>query len=160
MDIRKIKKLIELIEESEISEIEIQEGEESVRISRDKRALQPEVPNAVTQMPHAAGSTRVSDVVVPSQPAPAAPEPVAKQDDGNVITSPMVGVFYYAPSPESEPYVHLNQQINVGQTLCVIEAMKMMNHIESEIAGKVIKIFPENGQPVEYGQALFLIQPI
>jgi acetyl-CoA carboxylase biotin carboxyl carrier protein len=140
MDIRKIKKLIELLEESNLAELEIREGEASVRISRYGPAA-PAVP-----------------VPVPDS-APAAPaEPQAQAlPEGHVVHSPMVGTFYQAPSPGSNPFVQVGQEVQPGDVLCIIEAMKMLNQIESDVAGAVKAILGENGQPVEYGQPLFVI---
>jgi len=146
MDIRKVKKLIELLEESQIAEIEIHEGEESVRISR----LQAPVaapPVAMAAAPVAAA---------PASAAAAAPaEPAAPE--GHTVTSPMVGTFYEASSPGAKPFVEVGQQVNVGDTLCIIEAMKMLNQIEADKAGTVSARLVENGQPVEFGQSLFVI---
>jgi acetyl-CoA carboxylase biotin carboxyl carrier protein len=144
MDIRKVKKLIELLEESGISEIEIKEGEESVRISRH-----PE--NAVPMMAasYAAPAT--------TAPAPAAPTAEPESVEGHVIKSPMVGSFYAAPSPGATPFVELGQAVSVGDTLCIIEAMKLLNQIEADKAGTIKAILVENGQPVEYDQPLFII---
>ncbi len=147
MDIRKVKKLIELLEESGISEIEIKEGEESVRISRGVPAGAQHV--TMTQAP-------VESAVV--RTAPAAIEPQLAFDDDNVVKSPMVGTFYAAASPESGPFVQVGQRVAVGDTLCIIEAMKIMNPIECEKEGTVSAILAENGQPVEYGQPLFVIE--
>jgi len=147
MDIRKVKKLIELLEESDIAEIEIHEGEESVRISR-----QSSLPTALTALP-----------AIPPPPAPptvapaAQSEPPSEEIEGHVIKSPMVGTFYRSPSPGSKSFVEEGQQVAVGDTLCIIEAMKILNQIESDQAGTVKKILVENGQPVEYNQPLFII---
>lgn len=155
MDIRKIKKLIELLEESGISELEITEGEESVRISRHSSApVYPQM--AHMQMPMAA----------PAAPAPAA-APVAAADSapakaeelsGHVVRSPMVGTFYESPAPGSKAFVTVGQRVNVGDTLCIVEAMKMMNHIEADVAGVVKQILVENEAPVEFDQPLFIIE--
>jgi len=147
VDIRKVKKLIELLEESGVAEIEIREGEESVRISRGPTALQ--------QMLHAPAAS----MVVPMTQAAAAsgPEAAPAAPAGHVIKSPMVGTFYTASSPDSAPFVSVGQSITVGDTLCIIEAMKIMNPIEAEVAGKVTAILAENGHPVEYEQPLFVI---
>ena len=144
MDIRKIKKLIELLDESGIAELEIKEGEESVRISRQ---------SATTQFAAA------PPPVMPSPAMAAAPaadsEPVAAEEStGHRIKSPMVGTFYAAPSPTSGPFVKVGQKVSVGDTLCIIEAMKMMNQIEADKAGTVRQILIENGQPVEFDQDL------
>ena len=143
MDIRKVKKLIELLEESGIAEIEIHEGEESVRISRYAQHAAPQV---VMQAPMAAPA---------AAPAPAA-EPAAPA--GHTVNSPMVGTFYRASSPGTKAFVEVGQRVNVGDTLCIIEAMKMLNQIESDKAGVVQAILAENGGPVEFGQPLFVIE--
>ena len=155
MDIRKVKKLIELLEESGIAEIEISEGEESVRISRYPQGM------TVTQgapLP-AMGSLLTSSSEAPARPAvpPAAPAaPVPSAD--NSMTAPMVGTFYSAPAPGAKPFVQVGDEIKVGQVLCIIEAMKMMNQIESEKEGRVTAILVRNGEPVEFGQPLFTIE--
>ena len=149
MDIRKVKKLIELLEESEVAEIEIHEGEESVRISR--------MPQATTAaMPQFLQAPLVAAPAPAAEPAAAAPaEEVVPE--GHAVTSPMVGTFYEAPSPGAKPFVEVGQQVSVGDTLCIIEAMKMLNQIEADKAGKVTARLVENGQPVEFGQSLFVI---
>lgn len=153
MDIRKIKKLIELLEDSEIAEIEIHEGEESVRISR--HGGHAAVPANVIAAPAPAPQVSV--------PAPLAAEPAAAApavDDvpsGHTVTSPMVGTYYEAPSPNANPFVKVGDQVNVGDTLCIVEAMKMLNQIESDKAGTIKAILVDNAQPVEYGQPLFVI---
>ena len=148
MDIRKVKKLIELLEESGISEIEISEGEESVRISRYPK------PGSVTATAAAA-----------PPPAPTAPaataavaEPASPAVRGQQVTAPMVGTFYSGPAPGAKPFVEIGTEVKPGDTLCVIEAMKMMNQIESEFAGRVVSVLVENGSPVEFGQPLFVIE--
>ena len=148
MDIRKIKKLIEMLEESNLAEIEIREGEESIRISR--------VSSVTTAVP---APTAAPLAVAAAAPAPA--EPTATESAmpaGHVIVSPMVGTFYRAPSPGGNPFVDVGSRVNVGDTLCIIEAMKMLNEIEADRAGTVRAILKENGQPVEYGEALFVIE--
>ncbi len=151
MDIRKVKKLIELLEESGIAEIEIHEGEESVRISRYAQNAAPQV---VMQAPQAAPA-----VAAPAAPV-AAPAPVAEPAGpaGHTVNSPMVGTFYRASSPGTKAFVEVGQRVNVGDTLCIIEAMKMLNQIESDKAGVVQAILAENGGPVEFGQPLFVIE--
>ncbi len=152
MDIRKVKKLIELLEESGISEIEIHEGEESVRISRQGPMMAPMamhgMPMGAMQMPAAAPA-----------PAAAAPATEAASEEiaGHKVTSPMVGTFYRAPSPSSPAFVEVGQSVKVGDTLCIVEAMKLLNQIEADKAGTVKAILVENGQPVEYGQPMFVI---
>ncbi|KAA6186368.1 acetyl-CoA carboxylase biotin carboxyl carrier protein [Thiohalocapsa marina] len=149
MDIRKVKKLIELLEESNVAEIEIHEGEESVRISRHGSAA----PQLLMQGPAAALTTpAAAPAVAPA--AASAPEP----DDANLVRSPMVGTFYRSPSPGSKPFVEDGSEVKVGDTLCIIEAMKILNQIECERAGVVKRILVENGQPVEYNQPLFVIE--
>ena len=147
MDLRKVKKLIELLEESGIAEIEIKEGEESVRISRAPAPAARHVMTAPTLAP-----TPTHTAPIPT-PGPA----VASQPDGHVITSPMVGTFYSSPSPENPPFVKLGQTVKVGESLCIIEAMKIMNPIEADRAGTVVAVLAENGQPVEFEQPLFII---
>ena len=138
MDLRKVKKLIELLEESGIAEIEIKEGEESVRISRLPGVAAP----AVQMMTPAAA--------VATPPAPAKP-------DGHVMTAPMVGTFYHSPTPDSPAFVKVGDKVKVGDPLCIIEAMKIMNPIEADRAGTVLSILVENGQPVEFEQPLFIL---
>ena len=142
MDIRKVKKLIELLEESQIAEIEIHEGEESVRISR----ISPGVP--------APAVVQAAPAAIPAAAPAAAP---AAEPEGHTVKSPMVGTFYEAPSPGAKPFVEVGQQVSVGDTLCIVEAMKMLNQIEADKAGTVTARLAENGQPVEYGQSLFVI---
>jgi acetyl-CoA carboxylase biotin carboxyl carrier protein len=150
MDIRKVKKLIELLEESGISELEISEGEESVRISRHPRmAMQ-----APLQM--AAPMTQAAPLAA-ATPATAAGEHKPRNDD-YTVTSPMVGTYYSAASPGAKSFVEIGSEIKVGQILCIIEAMKMMNQIESDKAGRVTAILAKNGEPVEFGQPLFIIE--
>jgi len=149
MDIRKLKKLIELVETSGIAELEITEGEESVRISRHSSRA----PAELAAPPPAATAEPGQEAV--SRTAPPGAEPTPR---GHEITAPMVGIFYAAPSPGAEPFVEVGSTVAPGDTLCIIEAMKMMNQIESDTAGRVAKILVENGNPVEYGQALFVIE--
>jgi acetyl-CoA carboxylase biotin carboxyl carrier protein len=148
MDIRKIKKLIELLEESGIAEIEIKEGEESVRISR--------MPvGAVTQFaPQAPAAVAPAAVPAPVAEA-AAPKPKSNE---HVITAPMVGTFYASPSPGAKAFVEIGDEIKVGQVLCIIEAMKMMNQIEADKSGRIASIMARNGDPVEFGQPLFVVE--
>ncbi len=149
MDIRKVKKLIELLEESGIAEIEIHEGEESVRISR-YAANVPVAAPAPVMVPAAAPAAAA---LPPAATEPAAPEIPA----GHAVESPMVGTFYRAASPGASAFVEIGQRVNEGDTLCIIEAMKMLNQIEADKAGVVKAILVENAEPVEYGQALFVI---
>ncbi|HCM9489618.1 TPA: acetyl-CoA carboxylase biotin carboxyl carrier protein [Enterobacter hormaechei subsp. xiangfangensis] len=146
MDIRKIKKLIELVEESGISELEISEGEESVRISR----AAPAASFPVMQQP------ALSAAVAPAaaEAAPAA----ATEISGHIVRSPMVGTFYRTPSPDAKAFIEVGQKVNVGDTLCIVEAMKMMNQIEADKSGTVKAILVESGQPVEFDEPLVVIE--
>ncbi len=154
MDLRKIKSLIDLLEKSSLTEIEIVEGEESVRLTR--------------------GGTSLTGVAAPAAPLPPAPlapptappaglaEPAADTSgdipEGEIVRSPMVGTFYGSPSPEADPFVGVGSEVSEGDTLCIIEAMKMFNQIEAEVSGRVVAILVENGQPVEYDEPLFVIR--
>lgn len=149
MDIRKIKKLIELLEESGIAELEINEGEESVRISRYSSTAPAQVVAAAP----------VAAPVAASAPVSAAPaEDVPAQPSGHTVDSPMVGTFYAAPSPGATPFTQVGAKVAVGDTLCIVEAMKMLNQIEADKAGTIKEILVENAQPVEFGQPLFVIE--
>ncbi len=151
MDLRKLKKLIDLVQESGIAELEITEGEEKVRINR----MGPPAASATyMSMPQAAPVAAVTPVVAAT--ATAAPE-VAVEPEGHVVKSPMVGTFYRSSAPGAKAFVEVGQNINAGETLCIIEAMKLLNEIEADQTGVVKKILVENGQPVEYGQPLFII---
>ena len=158
MDIRKIKKLIELVEESGIAELEISEGEESVRISRSPANTgfpvmqQAYAAPMMQQQPQA-----LSNAVAPAA-APAAEAPAAAEVSGHIVRSPMVGTFYRTPSPDAKAFVEVGQKVNVGDTLCIVEAMKMMNQIESDKAGVVKAILVERGQPVEFDEPLVVIE--
>lgn len=153
MDLRKLKKLIDLVQESGISELEVTEGEEKVRIAKHVVAAP-----AQTLVHVPAGIAAAPGATVPAAAA-AAPAAAVEdaQPEGKVVKSPMVGTFYRAPSPEAKNFVELGQSVSVGAPLCIIEAMKLMNEIESDAAGVVKAILVENGQPVEYGQPLFII---
>jgi acetyl-CoA carboxylase biotin carboxyl carrier protein len=149
MDIRKVKKLIELIEESDVAEIEIHEGEESVRISRNSSTA-PMMAYAAPQAPMAVAT-----------PAPAHHEPAKETAaiiTGHQILSPMVGTFYRAPTPTSKNFVEVGQHVSAGETLCIIEAMKILNQIESDKSGVITQILVDNGQPVEYNEPLFIVE--
>jgi acetyl-CoA carboxylase biotin carboxyl carrier protein len=155
MDLRKIKTLIELVEQSGISELEVREGEESVRISRQAAPVQyiaaataPTLPAT----PVAAAAPAAAPVAAPAAPAEA-PKP-----SGHVVRAPMVGTFYRSPSPNAKSFVEVGQTVKVGQTLCIIEAMKMLNQIESDRAGVVVDILVDNERPVEFDQPLFVIE--
>ncbi|EKB7281192.1 acetyl-CoA carboxylase biotin carboxyl carrier protein [Vibrio parahaemolyticus] len=151
MDIRKIKKLIELVEESGIAELEISEGEESVRISRHGTAAPAPVHYA------AAPVATPAPVAAPVADAPAAEAPAAVPA-GHQVLSPMVGTFYRSPSPDAKSFVEVGQKVNAGDTLCIVEAMKMMNQIEADKSGVVTAILVEDGQPVEFDQPLVVIE--
>jgi acetyl-CoA carboxylase biotin carboxyl carrier protein len=154
MDIRKVKKLIELLEESGIAEIEISEGEESVRISRYPQGMTVSQGSVMAQLPAAAPASALSQAASPASLTPANPAP----STDNSITAPMVGTYYAAPAPGAKAFVQIGDEIKVGQVLCIIEAMKMMNQIESEKEGRVVSILARNGEPVEFGQPLFVIE--
>jgi acetyl-CoA carboxylase biotin carboxyl carrier protein len=160
MDIRKVKKLIELLEESGVAEIEIREGEESVRISRHGSSAQVQVQQAPLPAPAAAPA--------PPSPAPT-PVPAAARtvpaersetgyDSEQIVTAPMVGTYYSSATPGGKTFVEVGSEVKAGQTLCIIEAMKMMNQIESDKSGRVVAILVKNGDPVEFGQPLFVIE--
>jgi acetyl-CoA carboxylase biotin carboxyl carrier protein len=152
MDIRKVKKLIELLEETGVAEIEIKEGEESVRISRHGQVSAAPAPTV-----HYAAAPAAAPVAAASAAAPAAATPVNNSAD-QTITAPMVGTFYSSATPGAKPFVDIGSTVNVGDTLCIIEAMKMMNQIESDKAGRVVSVLAKNGEPVEFGQPLFIIE--
>jgi acetyl-CoA carboxylase biotin carboxyl carrier protein len=156
MDIRKVKKLIELLEESDIAEIEIHEGEESVRISRASS-----IPIAApAPVPAPIPAPAPAPTAAPAFPSPAEETGSATPEEisGHQIKSPMVGTFYRAPSPGAKNFVEEGQQVSAGDTLCIIEAMKILNQIESDKAGTVKRILVENGEPVEYNQPMFIIE--
>ncbi|HEX5764154.1 MAG TPA: acetyl-CoA carboxylase biotin carboxyl carrier protein [Woeseiaceae bacterium] len=156
MDIRKVKKLIELLDESGIAEIEITEGEESVRISRYSPGYAPQMPPLQYAQPQtSAAAAPVSDRQASAgSPSTVEAEP---EEDGFAVVAPMVGTFYSAASPGSAPFVQVGDRVNQGDTLCIVEAMKMMNQIEAEVSGMIKSIRVQNGDPVEYGQVLFII---
>jgi acetyl-CoA carboxylase biotin carboxyl carrier protein len=151
MDLRKLKTLIELVEASGIAELEISEGEERVRITRTVAAGQQFFAPAPQQQMFAAPMTTASVVVDAAEPATAAAE------EGHIVKSPMVGTFYRSPSPGSKQFVDIGQTVNSGDTLCIIEAMKLLNEIDADHSGVIKAILVENGQPVEFGQPLFVI---
>lgn len=150
MDLRKLKKLIDLVEESGISELELTEGEEKVRISRN--LPQSQIMMQPTHMQHMYAAP------APLQAAPVAPVEAAEPEiEGHVVKSPMVGTFYRSPSPDAKPFVDIGSKIETGDTVCIIEAMKLLNEIEADHSGVIKAILVENGQPVEYGEPLFVI---
>ena len=147
MDIRKVKKLIEMLESSELEEIEIHEGEESVRLVKNKTE---------TVVTHQVQPNQL-DKVVESSEQPQKSAPLIENSEGEVITSPMVGTFYAAASPGAKPFISVGDEIQEGDVVCIVEAMKMMNEIKSDYSGKVISVLAENSEPVEFGQALFVV---
>ena len=149
MDIRKVKKLIELLEESDLAEIEITEGDDSVRISRHSQAPVPP-PAPAQAMPVPAMPAATGGDAIPDAPAP--------QQDGSTINAPMVGTYYASPAPGAKPFVQVGSEVQVGDVICIIEAMKMMNQIEAEQAGRIVSVLVENGEPIEFGQPLFVIE--
>ena len=150
MDLRKLKKLIDLVEESGISELELTEGEEKVRISR---AMMP----GQAPVMHYAAAPAMQMQVPAAAPVAAVAEPVIAVETGHIVKSPMVGTFYRSSSPDAKAFVDVGSQVSAGDTLCIIEAMKLLNEIDCEFTGTITKIFVENGQPVEYGEPLFAI---
>lgn len=162
MDLKEIRQLIKIVESSEIGELEIKEDNLKIRISKEKNSQNSHagyIPQFINYPSSAPQESPGASAPVAKQDT-AAPEKPAESAAGNYleIRSPMVGTFYRAPSPESDPYVEVGQNVNIGQTLCIVEAMKLMNEIESEFSGKIAKILVENAQPVEYNQVLFLIE--
>jgi acetyl-CoA carboxylase biotin carboxyl carrier protein len=159
MNLREIRRLIKMVENSAIDELEIEEEGKKVRISKHNKQ-QGEMHHI--QIPYQASATPpaapLADQGPIQQPVAAAPVPESDQTEYQEIRAPMVGTFYRAPSPDADPYVDVGQDVKTGQTLCIIEAMKLMNEIESEYSGKIVKILVENAQPVEYNQSLFLIE--
>ncbi|RMH91089.1 MAG: acetyl-CoA carboxylase biotin carboxyl carrier protein [Calditrichaeota bacterium] len=163
MDIQKIKQLIRLVEKSDIGELEIEEEGRKIRITKHlPNQISPVQPNGaggtVVVQPQVPAVAAPSSTPSPQEPAPAPAEPQTDQDKFYEVRSPMVGTFYRAPAPDAAPYVEVGDTVSPGTVLCIIEAMKLMNEIESEYSGKVAKILVENGQPVEYNQLLFLIE--
>jgi acetyl-CoA carboxylase biotin carboxyl carrier protein len=154
MDIRKVKKLIELLEESGIAEIEISEGEESVRISRYSTTAQPTPAIVQDTVPPPAPVATVGA----SEASATTVAPVATSKQGHEITAPMVGTFYAGSAPGAKPFVQIGSKVAIGDTLCIVEAMKMMNQIESDVSGQIVSILAENGDPLEFGQVLFIIE--
>ncbi|MDX1347230.1 MAG: acetyl-CoA carboxylase biotin carboxyl carrier protein [Thiomicrorhabdus chilensis] len=151
MDIRSIRKLIEIVEQSDIAEIEIKEGEHNIRITRSKEPIMMTAPQVQYES---------APAQAPAAPAPAAPaaEEAPAEISGHQVTSPMVGTFYEAPSPDAPAFVKVGDKVAAGDTLCIIEAMKIMNPIESDVSGTVKQIIGVNGEPVQFGQPLFIIE--
>ncbi len=153
MDLRKLKKLIDLVQDSGIAELEITEGEEKVRIT----SVVPGSHTVYAQAPMMAPAVAHAPMAAPTS-APVAAE--AAEPEGHVVKSPMVGTFYRSPSPTAKAFVEVGQSVKAGDTLCIIEAMKLMNEIESEVKGRIVRILVENAQPVEFGQKLFLVERV
>jgi len=151
MDLRKIKKLIELLEESGIAEIEVKEGEESIKLSRASQVQQPIINTQTYDVP----PVREPVIQTPAKQEDTKPDPAV---DGDTIDSPMVGTFYRAASPDSKAFVEKGQKVNKGDTVCILEAMKMMNQVTAEQAGTIVEILVEDSEPVEFGQPLFIIK--
>lgn len=154
MDLRKLKTLIDLVETSGIAELEIQEGEERVRITRSRPTAPVTAPAPVSHAPAIERQSAAPAGTVPNAEAPASLAP-----EGHLVKSPMVGTFYRSGSPGAKPFVEIGDSVKEGVTLCIVEAMKLMNEIEADVAGVVLEILPQNGQPVEYGERLFVIKP-
>ena len=154
MDLRKLKKLIDLVQESGIAELEITEGEEKVKIVKGNGAGAAAAPAPIQLVPPVAAPAPESPRPSPAAASPAGPDAAA---EGQLVKAPMVGTFYRSPSPDAKAFVEVGQAVKKGDTVCIIEAMKLMNEIETDLAGVVKAILVENGQPVEYGQPLFVI---
>jgi acetyl-CoA carboxylase biotin carboxyl carrier protein len=157
MDLRKLKKLIDLVQESGIAELEITEGEEKVKIVKGGEATVTPLAPATAPAKPAAGAAAPAPATPAAPAAGAAPEAPAAPS-GHVVKAPMVGTFYRSASPEAKPFVEVGQNVKSGETVCIIEAMKLMNEIEADATGMIKAILVENGQPVEYGQPLFIIE--
>ena len=149
MDLRKLKKLIDLVQESGIAELEITEGEEKVKIVKGGAVSMTAVPQVALAAPAAAAAGAAAGAAAPAEPPPG--------QEGHVVKAPMVGTFYRSPSPDAKAFVEVGQSVKEGDTICIIEAMKLMNEIEADASGVVKAILVENGQPVEYGQPLFIL---
>jgi acetyl-CoA carboxylase biotin carboxyl carrier protein len=155
MDIRSIRKLIEIVEQSDVAEIEIKEGEHNIRITRSKEPVMVSAPAATYQAAPMAPAAAPASAPAASESTSEAP---AAEVSGHSVTSPMVGTFYSSPSPDADAFVSVGDQVSAGDTLCIIEAMKIMNPIEADVSGTVKKILVQNAEPVEFGQALFIIE--
>lgn len=155
MDLRKLKKLIDLVEESGIAEIEVTEGEEKVRITRTQANAQPAM---FAPPPMAFAAPAAQPAAAPAVQSAAVPATEQPQASGHTMTSPMVGTFYRKPSPASPAFVEVGQKVNAGDTVCIIEAMKLMNEIEADVSGTIKAILVNDGEPVEYGAPLFVIE--
>jgi acetyl-CoA carboxylase biotin carboxyl carrier protein len=157
MDLRKIKKLIDLLEESNLAEIEIKEGEESVRLARTPKGIAYAQPQMMQAAPAQQAASAPMPMQSPTEAATGGTKPQSDLPDGHVLRAPMVGTFYLSPSPDKPPFVSVGQAVKAGETLGIIEAMKMFNPIEADVSGTVLSILGESGQPVEFDQPLFVI---
>jgi acetyl-CoA carboxylase biotin carboxyl carrier protein len=157
MDLRKLKKLIDLVEESGVAELEITEGEEKVRIVKGGAGREAAYAVAPALAPHPGAAAPAPAAALPAAPAAAPPAPAASAPEGHVLKAPMVGTFYRAASPGAKAFVEIGDTVKTGQTVCIIEAMKLMNEIEADKDGTIKAILAENGQPVEYGEPLIVI---
>ena len=157
MDLKEIRQLIKMVENSDISEFELEQEGKKLRITKNSESTPVYVQSNAPAVPVSAASPQPAPVT----DIPPAAAPVEEKVPSNVveIRSPMVGTFYRSPSPDADPYVSVGQQVEIGQVLCIVEAMKLMNEIENEVSGKIVKILVENSQPVEYNQVLFHIEP-
>jgi acetyl-CoA carboxylase biotin carboxyl carrier protein len=155
MDLRKIKKLIDLLEESNLAELEIKEGEETVRLSRIPKGMVPAMSAAPSVVHQVRSESAPAALAAPTANASSTPEPTLPE--GHVVTAPMVGTFYVSQNPESPPFVKVGQKVKAGDTLGIIEAMKMFNQIEADVAGTVLAVLVSNGQPVEFDEPMFVI---
>lgn len=159
MNLKEIKELIEILKGTDISEIEVERSGVKVRLRKGTEAVVPATVAPRMEYHHVVAPPQAAPALAAPAAAPAAKAPEAAKSAQGTITSPIVGTFYRAPAPDKPPYVQVGDSVKKGQVLCIVEAMKLMNEIESEFAGKVVQILIENGQPVEYGQPLFIIQP-
>jgi acetyl-CoA carboxylase biotin carboxyl carrier protein len=162
MNQKELKELIDFLIEKDISEFELERGDVKVRIKRGADQAAPVITHTMASMPMAAPPVQhVSPAPAPPSAVvpPAAPPPAAVEEDLHIVKSPIVGTFYEAPAPGSLPFVKIGDQVAAGQVLCIIEAMKLMNEIESDASGEIVKLLVNNGQPVEYGQPLFAVRP-
>lgn len=157
MDLNLIKKLVKILETSEVTDIEIEENGTKIKVAKKVRIAQPV--QTLSAVPSQAASVAVQQTVE-SKPAEKKSTEEATESNLHTVRSPIVGTFYRAPAPDADPYVQVGDVVSVGTVLCIVEAMKLMNEIESDVNGKIVKILVENGKPVEYNQPLFLIQPM
>ncbi len=157
MDVRELKEILQILEEQSITEFELEQEGVKLRICRQPSSNHAGAPTGAPSVPVAAGAP--SNPVAVAAPAPSAPAEAESNDKETLVKSPIVGTFYRAPDPNSPPFVAVGDRVKVGQVLCIIEAMKLMNEIEAEVAGEIVRVHPENGQPVQYGEPLFTLRP-